>query len=102
MRFVSVAMREQVIFKILCNAPGCCTQSQENISGGETFCSYENVGFDIPVVNGKPLSGTSPSAHDFIGNQEHTMTVANVTQTRQIFWRRNQNTVRTHDWFDYH
>ena len=47
----------------------------------------------VPVIDGEPLAGAAPSSHDFIGNHEDAVAIADIAQAREILGRRNQHAV---------
>src|SRR5215471_19030573 len=61
MRFVGMAVREVVIIKMFRDFRSGCTKTERNISRGDPLRSDENVGLDIPVIQGEPFAGAAPS-----------------------------------------
>src|SRR5581483_10471168 len=97
-----VAVREVVVLEEVANFFRSSAESKWHIGGSNTFGSGENVRSYAPQIHGEPFAGASPSAHDFIGNEQHTMVVADAAQLRHIFRRRRNYPVRADNRFDDH
>ena len=49
------------------------------------------------MVDREPLAGAAPSGHDFIGDHQHAMAIADFAQPREILRRRNKDAVGAHN-----
>src|SRR5262249_49010762 len=63
------------------------------IGRGDAFGGGEDVGLHAPVIDSEPLTGASPSGHDFICDQQHVVFVADAAQLLVVAGRWDQHTV---------
>src|ERR1700691_5912258 len=86
-----------MVFEVVGDFGGGGAKSERDISRRNAFRGDENVGVDVPVVEGKPFAGAAPAGHDFVGDHEHAVTITDFAQTRKIFRRRHQHSIRSDD-----
>ena len=48
----------------------------------------------------EPLAGAAPAGHDFVGDEEHAVAVADFAQAREILGRGNEDAVGADDGLD--
>ena len=52
------------------------------------------------MIDGEPFAGASPAGHDFVGNHQHAVAIADLAQPREILRRRDENAVGADDRLD--
>ena len=90
-------VREVVVLKVVGNFGSGGAKAERDVGRGDAFRGNQNVGLQVPVVDGEPAAGAAPSGHHFVGNHEHAVAVADFAQTRKIFRRRNEYAVGADD-----
>ena len=99
-RLIGVAMREVVVLEVVGDFGGGGAEAERNVGRGDALGGDEDVGLDVPVVDGEPLAGAAPAGHHFVGDHEHAVTVADFAQAREVFGRRNEDAVGADDGLD--
>ena len=82
--FVGVAVREVVVDEEVGDFLRSGAEAERHIGRGDALGCDEDVGLDVPVVDGKPLAGATPAGHDFVGDQEHAVLVADFADLREV------------------
>ena len=57
----------------------------------------DEVGGDVPVLDGEPLAATTESRHHLVGDEHDAVLVAHGAHALEVAGRRNQDAVRAHD-----
>ena len=99
-RLVGVAVREVVILEVVGDLLGGGAEAERHIGRGDALGGDEDVGLDAPVIDGEPLAGAAPAGHDFVGDHQHAVAVADFAQAREVLGRRNQHAVGADDGLD--
>ena len=97
---IGQASREHVTIKEVGNLLTDDHCAKRNVTGGNSLRGRDDVGRDIPIIHGKPFAGASPSAHDFVGDQEDSVLVANLAHTGPILIGRDDESVRAGHTFE--
>src|SRR5450755_2262559 len=63
----------------------------------QSFGHGHQVGNGVPVLDGKPLAGTSESSHDLVGNREDVVVIAQRANTRDVPGRWDEDSVGADD-----
>ena len=72
--------------------------AEGDIATVHAFGEADEVGSDVPVVDGKPLSTAPKASHDLIRNEQDAVLVAELPHASQVAGRRHQNAVGAHHW----
>ena len=74
-------------------------RAQRHITAGDALGGGDDVGRNIPVIDGKPLAGAAPAAHHFIRDEQDAVLVADFAHARPVIIRRDDQPVRTNHAF---
>src|SRR6185436_19004600 len=72
---------EHVLLKMICDVSSHSNGAELNIGTRQTLSHRDQIGFDVPVVNGEPCSGSSKTCHHFISNQKDAVLVTQVSES---------------------
>jgi hypothetical protein len=98
--FVGVAVGEEVVFEEVGDFGGGGAEAEGDVGGGDAFGGDEDVGLDVPVVDGEPFAGAAPAGHDFVGDEEDVAAVADFAEAREVFGWWDEDAVGADDGFD--
>ena len=85
--FVGMAVREEMVVEVGSNLAGRCAQTEGHVGRRNSLGRGQDVRRDVPVIDGEPGSGASPTAHHFIGDQQDAMRITDFPQPGHIlFW----------------
>src|SRR6185503_9800054 len=73
--------------------------AQWGIPARDGLGERENVWFDAPMFECKPLARTTKTCYDLIRNEKHAVLVTNAAHEREIIARRDDHTANAHDGF---
>ena len=86
-----------MIIKVRCDLAVDGYTTKLYITAGNSLGKCNEVWFYVKIFKCEHLSGTSPSCHNFITDHENSKFITNLTHTRQITLRRNNNSIRSCD-----
>src|ERR1700691_4246217 len=86
-----------MVLEVVGDFGGGGAKAEGNVGRRDAFGGDKNVGLDVPVVEGKPFACASPAGHDFVGDHEHAVTVADFAQAREVLGRRDQHSIGSDD-----
>ena len=58
--------------------------AERRIAAGNSLPHQDDVGLDIPMLNGERLSGAAHAGHDFIGNQQDFIVATDFRDARDV------------------
>ena len=73
---------------------------ERNVAGVDALGEGDQVGCHVPAVAGEPFTAAAEPGHHLIGHEHDAEFVADRPDPGQVVFRRNQNTVGTHDGFE--
>src|SRR5689334_14287979 len=100
MAVVSQTTVENILLKMIRDLPPHPDRAELHVSTRQTFRHRDQIRNYFPMIDREPLSGTTKSGHDFVGNQENPVLIAKRAQALHVTVRRNKNTVCTDDRLD--
>src|SRR5690348_12090619 len=65
--------------------------AERGVAAGDSLPYENDVGFDVPVIDGKVLSCAAHAGHDFVGDQKNAVAAADFGDAREIFGRRRDS-----------
>ena len=77
-------------------------RSEGDIAGVNALGQREDVGHDVPMVDGEPPSGASEAGHHLVRDQEDAVLVAGLADRLQIAVWGNDDPVRSRDRLENH
>ena len=75
---VGKAGQQWAVFEVFGDGVIDHSGAEGHIGRGEPFGHGDDVGDDIPMVDGEPFTGTTKATHDFVTNQDDAVFVAEL------------------------
>src|ERR1700730_1986959 len=72
-------------------------RAEWRVAAGNSLPYQNDVGRNVPVLDGERLAGTAHAAHDFVGDQQYAALAANFGDTRRVPLGRDDRTERGAD-----
>src|SRR2546430_7298382 len=85
---------EDAVLEVLRDLRAYSNRAERDVTARQTLCHRDDVGHDIPMVDGKPLTGPAKSGHDLVANHQDAVPVAQIPYTLQVAIGRDQDPVR--------
>ena len=98
--FVGVAVGEEVVLEELGDFFAGGAEAERDVGRGDALGGDEDVGDDVPVVHGEPFAGAAPAGHDFVGDEEDAVFVADAAEFGHVLVGRDEDAVGADDGLD--
>src|SRR2546427_12266207 len=72
---------EDAVLEVLRDLRAYSNRAERDVTARQTLCHRDDVGHDIPMVDGKPLTGPAKSGHDLVANHQDAVPVAQIPHT---------------------
>ena len=72
---------------------GSYRDTHRRIGVGAPLGGGHNVGHHVPVLYREQRSGAVPAGHHLVADQQHAVFIADLPQSGQVFWGRNDSAV---------
>ena len=93
MAVVGQASVENFVLKMLRDVMAHADRAQREIAGSQSLGHAEQIGNNLPVIDGEPLAGAAEARHDFVGDHQDAVLVAELAHAFEISIGRNENAV---------
>src|ERR1044071_8380579 len=96
MRAVGQARPQSIFVEVLGDLTADNCRTQWHIACRDPLGDYHDINFDARVVvNAEPFARAPETAHDFINDEQHPVTITNFAQAVEIDRRRLHDPART-------
>ena len=72
-------------------------RSKRDVAAGQPLRHGDDVGDDLPMVDGKPLAGSTKPGHDLVADHQNAVAVAQLPHALQVSIRWDEDPVRPGD-----
>src|SRR5207245_6281371 len=72
-------------------------RSKRDVAAGQPLRHGDDVGDDLPMVDGKPLAGSTKPGHDLVADHQNAVAVAQLAHALQVSIRWGQDPIRPGD-----
>ena len=84
---------ENFVLEMLRDVMAHADRAQRQVAGSESLGHADQVGNDFPVIDGEPFARAAEAGHDFVGDHQDAVLVAELANALQVAIGRNQNAV---------
>src|SRR5215813_9745910 len=97
MAVVGQASVEDLVLKMLCDVMPHANCAEWQVAAGQTLRHADQVGDNLPVIDGEPLTCAAKPGHDFVGNHQDSVLVAELAHTLHVAVGWNEDSIRAHN-----